>query len=134
MKRFAPLITIATLLAFATVAFAIQGRQPKAGDGVTIQNATALSPLPAKSRCDTVTGGTLKNYSASGYTQAEWKAITPQGVALPVKRFLNTNTAYMPGSEGKITNDKPLTGAWTVTKFGLQTFTNRTGVYCVDRQ
>lgn len=143
MKRFIT-FTLCVLIGSITgalLAFADQGNLPKTKGGVTVQNASAISPLPAASRCDssTATKGTLKNYSASGYSQICYKAVnSTTGAAVIVKRRLNNNSAAtgFPGSGDCITNDKPLTGTWNIQKVVLDRYSaaSSTITTCVERQ
>lgn len=141
MKKRFSLFTIIAVLATVTVAFAIQGRQPKDGGGVSIQNAAAIAPVPSASRCDssTATKGTLKSYSSAGYSQICYKAVnSTTGAAVIVKRRLNSNAAGtgFPGSGDCITNDKPYTGGWAVQKIVLDRYSGASSAVttCVERQ
>lgn len=93
MKR---LLTIIMLLAFATTAFA-------AGKVVTDPNNRPLpyhSPAVSSATCTTTTTtkGTIATVTTAGYSTLCWAADNASNAAVRVRRFLNSNTAYMPSS------------------------------------
>lgn len=116
MKR----IVTLTLLAL----FACAGIAMAAGKLVVDPNNKPLpyhSPLPASAACTTTTTtkGTIATVNTAGYSTICWEASDSNNAAKRIKRHLNSNTAYLPGTGGcfglnsKITSVafKPYSGA-----------------------
>lgn len=109
------LITLITLLALtcltATLALA-------AGKVVTDPNSRATgyhSPDPASSTCTTATTtkGTIATVNVAGYSTLAWEASDSNNAAKRIRRFINSNTAYLPGTGGTIgLNNKMTTVAF----------------------
>jgi len=92
------LICIITVLTFAATALA-------AGKVVVDPNNRTLgyhSPAPASAVCTTTTTtkGTIATVTTAGYSTICWEASDSANAAKRVKRHLNSNTAYLPGTGG----------------------------------
>lgn len=98
-------ITLIALTSLASLAIA-------AGKVVVDSNNRPLgyhSPAPSSATCTTVTTtkGTIATVNTAGYATLAWEASDSSNAAKRVRRFLNSNTAYMPGTGGIIgLNDK----------------------------
>lgn len=101
------LVALAFSLIGVTIAFAA-GKLPydKSKPPQAIQNLAAPAPIPAASRCDTKTAtkGVLKTYSTAGYVGINYKVTDSAGAAIIAKRYLGSNTAYIPESGGSLVN------------------------------
>jgi hypothetical protein len=104
MRRLFALAVVMSL-AFASVA-AGAGKLPYDRSRVGIQNLTGSAPDPATPTCATLTAtkGTIATVTTTGYVALFWKAVDAAGAALNVKRFIGSNTAYMPESGGPLVN------------------------------
>jgi hypothetical protein len=92
------LLTIILLLAFAATAWA-------AGKVVVDPNNRTLgyhSPAPTSAVCTTTTTtkGVIATVPTAGYSTLCWEASDSTNAAKRIKRHLNNNTAYMPGTGG----------------------------------
>lgn len=101
MNRFCTIFSIMILVAAATVALAAQGKV------VVDPNNRTLgyhSPAPASAVCTTTTTtkGTIATVSTAGYSTIAWEASDSNNAAKRIKRHLNNNTAYLPGTGGTI--------------------------------
>ncbi len=134
MKRFLFFTLTLTLVAFASNAMAAgQLVRDQSKLWVPIQSIQGLSPAPASSACTTLTGtkGTIVTVTPAGYAGLKWIATDAVGAPVVVKRFLNSNTAYMPESGGTVTINSDLTG---VTYKKYSTATSTTITVCVEMQ
>lgn len=108
MKKLSILSFLLFVLAFAFTAFA-------AGTVVTDQNNRPTgyhSPDAASAVCTTTTttkGAIATVSSTTGYSTLSWEASDSSNVAKRIKRHLNSNTAYMPGTGGTIGLNKSVT-------------------------
>lgn len=61
-----------------------------------------LSPNPSASSCTTTTTtkGAIATVNVAGYSQLCWEASDSSNAAKRIKRHLNSNTSYMPGTGG----------------------------------
>jgi len=104
MKRFAILSLVAAIFCLLGVglAFAVQGKV------VVDPNNRPLgyhSPTPGSAVCTTTTttkGAIATISSTAGYSTLRWAASDSANAAKRVRVFLNSNTAYMPGTDGII--------------------------------
>jgi|GEM_PF-6604140 len=133
------LMTILLLVTMCVAALAYTGILPTDNTPVTVQNVKAISPSPAAASCIQVTKtkGTLGTFSTTDtagkyYLMMYWTASDSAGAAKIVKRSLNSNTAYQPGSSGDLAINHNITG---VTFSAYSTGSPGT-LYniCVDRQ
>jgi len=76
----------------------------KAATPALIQNLQGLSPAPVGSACTTATGtkGTIVTVTTTGYIGLKWIATNAAGAPVVIKRYINSNTAYMPESGGTL--------------------------------
>ena len=60
------------------------------------------SPAPASAACTTTTTtkGTIATVTTAGYSTLCWEASDSTNAAKRIKRHLNSNTAYLPGTGG----------------------------------
>lgn len=98
MKRIIAIITLAAMVALSAVALAATP-----GKVVIDPNNKTLpyhSPAPASAACTTTTTtkGTIATVSVAGYSTICWEASDSANAAKRVKRHLNSNTAYLPGT------------------------------------
>jgi len=89
-------LSVLCVIIFATMAMA-------AGKHVVDPNGKALrthSPYPASAVCTTTTTtkGTIATVTVAGYSSLCWEASDSSNAAKRIKRHLNSNTAYMPGT------------------------------------
>lgn len=134
MKRFLFFIVTLSLMAFASNAMAAgQLVKDKSKQWVPIQSIQGLSPAPASSACTTATGtkGTIVTVTPAGYAGLKWIATDAVGAPVVVKRFLNSNTAYMPESGGTVTINSDITSV-KYSKFSTASPTTIT--VCVEMQ
>ena len=100
MKQFSTIIGFILIVAMATVAIAAQGKV------VVDSNNRPLgyhTPTAASATCTTTTTtkGTIATVATAGYATLQWEASDSAGAAKRIKRHLNSNTAYMPGTGDK---------------------------------
>lgn len=135
MKRSLFFILTFTLLAFASNAFAAAGTlvKDKSKLWVPVQSVQGLSPVPAASACTTSTGtkGTIVTVNPAGYLALRWIATDAVGAPVVIKRFLNSNTAFMPLSGDTVTINSDITG---VTYKKYSTASPTTITVCVEMQ
>lgn len=98
MKNF--FIVICLIIMTATMALA-------AGKVVLDPNSKPLgyhSPAATSAVCTTTTTtkGTIATVSTAGYSTLAWEASDSSNAAKRIKRHLNSNTAYLPGTGGII--------------------------------
>jgi len=90
------------------------------------------SPAPASAACATVTTtkGTLATISTAGYSTLSWEASDSSNAAKRIKRHLNSNTAYMPGTGGTIGLNS------NITSVVLKPYSSTSAAYtvCYDLQ
>ena len=122
---------------FCTEAFAFTGVLPVDNTPTYVQNVKGISPIPVASACTQVTKtkGTLATFATTDtlgkyYLMLNWTASDNAGAPLVVKRTLNSNTAYQPGSTGDVTINHGITGV----TFSAYSSTAKTYNICVDRQ
>lgn len=101
MKRFSTLLGTILILALATAAFAVQGKVVVDPNGKT---TGYHSPAVASAVCTTTTTtkGTIATVATAGYSTLAWEASDSSNAAKRIKRHLNSNTAYLPGTGGTI--------------------------------
>ena len=104
------LLSLMLLLALAGSAFAFTGVLPVDNTPTTVQNVKGISPQVGAAACTQIskTKGLLATYATTDtagkyYLQLDWTASDNAGAPLVVKRTLNSNTAYQPGSSGSVT-------------------------------
>lgn len=70
------------------------------------------SPAPASAVCTTTTTtkGTIATVATAGYSTLSWEASDSSNAAKRIKRHLNSNTAYLPGTGGTIGLNSAVTG------------------------
>lgn len=109
MRHFS--IGIGLFLAVILVSSLAVAAMPGTKQGAVIQNLKGISPAPAASNCTSITAtkGTIVTVNPSGYTAVEWSATDGTPTALAVKRHLNSNTAFMPGSSGTVVFNSGIT-------------------------
>lgn len=100
MKSISTFFGIILIVAMATMALAAQGKV------VVDPNNRPLgyhSPAAASAVCTTTTTtkGTIATVATAGYATLHWEASDSAGAAKRIKRHLNSNTAYMPGTGDK---------------------------------
>lgn len=99
MKR---LVTLATsiILAAALATTAMAAAQGKVVVDPNNRPTGYHSPAPASAVCTTTTTtkGTIATVSVAGYSTIHWEASDSNNAAKRIKRHLNSNTAYMPGT------------------------------------
>jgi hypothetical protein len=139
MKSFSLIPLLLLMVVICGSAFAYTGILPTDNTPVPVQNVRGISPVPVAASCITVTKtkGSLGSFSTQDttgkyYLMMSWTATDPSGTPTIVKRALNSNTAYQPGSSGEITLNH---GIQTVSFSGYSTANpGRTYNICVDRQ
>lgn len=134
MKKFSLFLSLTILLAFANTSLAAGLLvKDKSKLQTPIQSIVGLSPVPAASACTTSTGtkGTIVTVTPTGYAGLKWIATDAVGAPVVVKRFLNSNTAYMPESGGTLTINSGLTSV-KYNKYSTQSSTTIT--VCVEMQ
>ena len=131
------LLTILLLAVSCAAAFAYTGVLPIDNTPATVQNVKAISPIPVAAACTQVTKtkGTLATFATTDslgkyYLMLYWTATDNAGAPLVVKRVLNSNTAYQPGSSGDMTINHGITGV----AFSAFSSAAKTYNICVDRQ
>lgn len=69
------------------------------------------APYPAASGCTTTTTtkGSIASVPVAGYSQICWEASDSSNAAKRIRRYLNSNTAYLPGTGGCIGLTKEMT-------------------------
>jgi FtsP/CotA-like multicopper oxidase with cupredoxin domain len=102
------LFVIGLLLGLAMASFAAM---PGTKRGDLIQNLKGISPAPAASTCASITAtkGTIATVTPGTYTAIEYAATDGTSTALSVKRKLNSNTAFIPGSSGTLVFNSNIT-------------------------
>lgn len=89
-------LTVLTVTAWGAgkPAFFTDGKQ------TAIQNLHGVSPDPTVSACvtTTVTKGAIASVTTTGYRAIHWEGQDSTGATLRIKRSLNANTAYIPGT------------------------------------
>lgn len=109
------LINIWTILCIIGVLFALSvtsfAAMPGTKRGDLIQNLSGISPAPAGSVCATITAtkGTIATVTPGTYTAVQYAATDGTSTALSVKRKLNSNTAFIPGSSGTVVFNSGIT-------------------------
>lgn len=102
MKSFASCFVLLALVLMASLVCAAPG-----GKVVIDPNNKTLpyhSPDPASAVCTTTTTtkGTIATVNVAGYSTLSWEASDSSNAAKRIRRFINSNTAYLPGTGGTI--------------------------------
>ena len=100
---------------------------------VAVQNLVGLSPVAATANCTTASGtnGTIATVTTTGYIGLKWAAIDSTGAPVIVKRCVNSNTAYIPGSSDTMT----LNNGISSVKFQMfSSSVNKTITVCQELQ
>ena len=132
MKRLFTILGLLLVLS-ALLAGAAFAAMPWAKPATVIQNLKGISPVPARSTCTSITAtkGAIATVNPAGYTAIEYAATDGTATALSVKRRLNSNTAFMPGSSGTVVFNSGITGV-TFSKYSTATATK--AEVCYDLQ
>jgi hypothetical protein len=140
MKMKFSVFMLATVLlcAIATVAQAVYtGILPYDNTPFPVQNVKSICPLAEAASCVTITKtkgllATFPTTDSNGkfYLMLYWTASDNSGNPLIVKRVLNSNTAWQPGSSGDLTINHGISGA----SFYAYSSASKTYNICVDMQ
>jgi hypothetical protein len=119
-------ITMCSAFAAGKPAFFTDGKQ------TAIQNLNGVSPDPAAATCTTatVTKGAIATVTTTGYRGIHWEAQDASNAALRIKRHLNSNTAYIPGTGQQET----LNGNVSTVAFKPYSAAARAVTVCYDLQ
>lgn len=134
MKRYFAFLGILLVMAMVTTSSIALAAMPGIkGSGAVIQNLKGFSPTPSASTCTSITAtkGTIATVAPGTYTALEYAATDGTATALSVKRRLNSNSAYLPGSSGTVVFNSNITGV-TFNKYSTATATK--AEVCYDLQ